>query len=137
MNRTFTMTRRVAFNETDMAGVMHFSNFLRWLEDAEHAFFRSLGLSIESESDGRRISWPRVSVNCDFSGSARFQDELEIRLAVVRVGRKSVSFQGDFVLNGRTVAVGRSTSVCCVVLPDRFESIEIPAEVRRKLEAST
>ena len=35
--------RRVEFAETDMAGQVHFSNFFRYMEAAEHAFFRSLG----------------------------------------------------------------------------------------------
>ena len=38
----FTITRRVEFSETDMAGIVHFSNFCRYMEHAEHAFFRSL-----------------------------------------------------------------------------------------------
>ncbi len=135
-NAHHTLTRRVAFSETDQAGVMHFSNFLRWMEDAEHAFFRSLGLSIETERDGVRISWPRVSVGCDFSGPARFQDELEVRLRVARVGRKSVSFEGEFLLAGRPVALARSTSVCCAIHPGRdgvFEPIDIPDDIRARL----
>ena len=31
---------------TDMAGIVHFSNFYKWMEQCEHEFFRSLGLSI-------------------------------------------------------------------------------------------
>jgi len=42
----FKLTRRVEFAETDMAGIMHYSNYFRFMETAEHAFFRSLGLSI-------------------------------------------------------------------------------------------
>ncbi len=48
MPHEFTITRRVEFSETDMAGIMHYSNFFRFMETAEHAFFRSLGFSIVS-----------------------------------------------------------------------------------------
>jgi len=38
----FKLVRRVEFNETDAAGIVHFSNFFRYMESVEHAFFRSL-----------------------------------------------------------------------------------------------
>jgi len=39
----FKVVRRVEFSDTDMAGIVHYSNFFRYMETAEHAFFRSLG----------------------------------------------------------------------------------------------
>ncbi|MGY8650976.1 MAG: acyl-CoA thioesterase, partial [Verrucomicrobiia bacterium] len=54
----FIITRRVEFSETDAAGIVHFANFYRYMEYAEHAFFRSLGRSIvDLDLD---IGWPRV-----------------------------------------------------------------------------
>ena len=38
--------RTVEFSETDMAGIVHYSNFFRYMESAEHAFFRALGFSV-------------------------------------------------------------------------------------------
>ena len=52
MAHEFTLTRRVEFSETDMAGIVHFSNFFRFMESAEHAFFRSLGFSVAGSRDG-------------------------------------------------------------------------------------
>ena len=40
---TFITHRRVEFSDTDMAGIVHFANFYRYMEQAEHDFFRSLG----------------------------------------------------------------------------------------------
>jgi tetratricopeptide (TPR) repeat protein len=34
----FTTTRRVEFGDTDMAGIMHFANFFRFMEAAETSF---------------------------------------------------------------------------------------------------
>ena len=56
----FTITRRVEFSETDMAGIVHFSNFCRYMEHAEHAFFRSLDRSIVDPALG--IGWPRALI---------------------------------------------------------------------------
>ena len=40
MATPFRVTRRVEFHETDMAGIVHFSNFFRYMEFAEVEFLR-------------------------------------------------------------------------------------------------
>ena len=42
----FKAVRRVEFSDTDMAGIVHFANFFRYMETAEHGFYRSLGFSV-------------------------------------------------------------------------------------------
>ena len=39
----FQITRRVEFSETDMEGIMHFSNFFKFMDSAEGAFFPGAG----------------------------------------------------------------------------------------------
>src|SRR5213078_989612 len=46
MPAVFRTTRRVEFADTDMAGIVHFANFFRYMESAEHEFLRSHGLSV-------------------------------------------------------------------------------------------
>jgi YbgC/YbaW family acyl-CoA thioester hydrolase len=46
------MIHRVEFTDTDMAGIVHFSSFFRYMEVTEHAFFRSLGFSIVMQHEG-------------------------------------------------------------------------------------
>ena len=53
--------RRIEFAETDMAGIAHFSSFFRYMEEVEHAYFRSLGISVVHQQDNGQLSWPRVS----------------------------------------------------------------------------
>src|SRR5713226_3868003 len=70
----FKMLHRVEFADTDMAGIIHFSSYFRYMEVTEHAFFRSLGLSIVGDP---AVGWPRVHVACDFKHPLRFEDEVE------------------------------------------------------------
>jgi YbgC/YbaW family acyl-CoA thioester hydrolase len=133
----FSMTRRVQFSETDMARIVHFSNYFRWMEEVEHAFFRSVGLSVSMQHDGMHVGWPRVSVSCDYFGPVKFEDELELRLRVGRVGEKSFSYEVDFIKEGRVVALGKTTSVCCEIRHDEpMRSIAIPQAIRDRLAAS-
>jgi YbgC/YbaW family acyl-CoA thioester hydrolase len=134
MTQPFRTRRRVEFGDTDMAGITHFANFFRYMESAETEFLRSLGLSVAWHDGDRKVGFPRVSVACDFKSPARFEDVLDIAVYLEEIGRKSVRYRFEFTRDGQEIAVGRITSVYCRSGPDhRFESAEIPAEIRDKL----
>jgi len=132
----FETTRRVEFCETDMAGIVHFANFYRWMEQVEHDFFRSLGLSIVRHlPDGSTIGWPRVTANCRFESPARYEDILTLRLTVSRLGVKSITYDVAIRNGDRSVARGSMKTVCCVVRPGLpMESLEIPEEYRSMIQ---
>jgi YbgC/YbaW family acyl-CoA thioester hydrolase len=133
MPNTFSITRRIAFAETDMAGIVHFSVFFRMMEDVEHAFFRSLGLSVSMQHDDKHIGWPRVSAKCDYTGPAKFEDELELQFRIKRLGEKSLTYEVKFLNAGTEIALGTVTSVCCEVRSSgEIISIRIPEFIRDK-----
>ncbi|MEC9055374.1 MAG: hotdog domain-containing protein, partial [Verrucomicrobiota bacterium] len=72
----FEYQRRVEFHETDLAGLVHFSNFYRYMETAEHEFMRSLGHPVHRQMNEIEIGWPRVSASCEFRKPARNDDVL-------------------------------------------------------------
>ena len=105
---------------------------------AEVDFLRQLGLGVVWQGKEQRYSFPRVSAACDYFMPARFEDLLEIRIAIEKIGTKSVSYAHEFRRGEEVLARGKITSVCCRVLPDhRLESTEIPPEIRAKLEAAS
>jgi 4-hydroxybenzoyl-CoA thioesterase/acyl-CoA thioester hydrolase len=124
----------VEFSDTDMAGIMHFSAFFRYMEAAEHELLRSLGFSVYTEIDGDVVSFPRVAASCEFHTPARCEDVLDIDVTVTRVGTKSVTYKFHFTQQGRDVAIGQMTSVCCRVPHGEAPvSIPIPDAVAKKL----
>jgi len=138
MGSEFTMKRMVQFSETDLAGVMHFSNYYRIMEETEHAFWRSLDQSVVMRGGGRgegSLSWPRVATSCEYSEPARFEDVLDLSLTVAKVGDRSVTYEVAFHRDGRRIAFGKMTAVCTVMHHGRFERAAIPDEIRQKLEA--
>lgn len=128
----FISRRRVEFSQTDMAGIVHFSNYYKWMEETEHDYFRSLGRSImEAQPDGTYLGWPRVSADCHFLAPARYDDEIEVRLRVERVGVKSLTFGMEFWRGETKLGYGRMKSACCICRPNgTLTSIEIPARYR-------
>jgi acyl-CoA thioester hydrolase len=131
----FTTTRRVEFCDTDMAGIVHFANFFRYMEAAETEFLRSLGLSVTWVEGGTRFGFPRVSVNCDYASPARFENVLTIAVIVEKVGTKSVTYRYEFTCEGRAIATGRMTAVYCKESGHgKLESTVIPDSLRRLLK---
>ena len=135
MTTPFRTSRRVEFADTDMAGIVHFANFFRWMESAEVELLRARGLSVNFHWEGRKIGFPRVSASCDFIKPVTFGDEVEITVRVARVGRKSVTYAFEFFKAGEPVARGQVSAVCCLELADKgLESIAIPPAMRAMLE---
>lgn len=132
--KSFTAKHRVEFRDTDAAGIMHFSTFMTYMEESEHAFLRSLGLSVlDEEVDGNHLSWPRVSVQCDYQKPLRFEDEFDVQVSINRMGDKSITYQFRFVCGGEAIAKGAITVVCCRLGNDKMESVSIPDELKTKL----
>jgi YbgC/YbaW family acyl-CoA thioester hydrolase len=134
MPSEFSLTRTVEFAETDMAGIMHFANFFRWMESCETAFYRSLGLPLISFVPGQVVGWPRVNVSCTYRAPLRFNDTVEVKLFVKKLGARSVTYVFQFRKGAELAAEGEVTAVC--VMGDARGGMvaqAIPADVRAKL----
>ena len=115
MAYTHTIKKQIAFSETDMAGIVHFSNFFRFMEMAEHAFLRSMGLSVHYNVEGQCKGWARVHAECDYWSPLHFEEEVEIQLFVREIKHKTINFfhvfrkvDGD---NATVVATGTIIAV--------------------------
>ena len=130
----FICQRRVEFCDTDMAGMMHFANFFRFMEFAEQEFRRVRGLSVNWVEGAGHYGFPRVSATCDYLKPARFEQVLEIAVTVDKIGGKSVTFGFEFRHAGTVIAKGTMTSVCCLVgAGGTIEAVQIPDIIRIKL----
>lgn len=129
--------RRIEFRDTDAAGIAHFSTYFNFMEEAEHEFLRRRGLSVFMHDAEGTLSWPRVAAKCDYSSAVKFEDVITIETTLARVGAKSVTFLFQFTHDGREIAKGEITAVCCRIFPDAPpKGIAIPTEMRAKLTGS-
>ena len=136
MASVFKTSRRVEFCDTDAAGLMHFSAFFTMMEQAEHEFLRSLGWSVVWHDEEGVVSWPRVNAKCDFTSAAKFEDVLDIEVALRRLGGKSVTYDFAFSRGGLAVAAGSMTAVCCrLVANEPPRSMAIPPVLAEQMAA--
>ena len=138
----FVYIRRVEFADTDMAGIMHFSSIFRFMESAEHAFFRSLGYSVTLDSIDPALGLPRVRAEADFRRPFRFEDEIEIEFTIREKRRKSLTYGFELRKVGdpeRFVAAVGSMTVVCVRRSDegKMASHDLPMELAEKIEVES
>ena len=137
----FKAVRRVEFSETDMAGIVHYSIFFRYMETAEHGFFRSLGFSVVTDKTDPPVGWPRVHAECDYLQPLRFEDEVEIHMLVSEKKSKALTYAFRFrklnALPPVEIARGKLTVVCVTHnFEGEMEAVPIPEALAEKIEVA-
>lgn len=138
------ISKMVEFSHTDMAGIMHFSNFYRFMEAVEHDMFRSLGHSIAGEYDekGIPVGWPRVQAECSFSAPLKFEDVVDLHLIIREIRNATVRYEVIFSKNVDGVPVEAARGAVTIVHVGVDESTgkmsarPIPEWLRKKITAA-
>ena len=140
MPSTFRLTRRVAFSETDAAGIVHFSHFFRYMEDAEHAMLRDLGLSVHRDIGDDVAGFPRVSAACDYKKPLRFEDVFTIDVYVTAKSDKSVAYGFAFRKADESDPIATGTlKVVYAIKPageGKFKAASLPPEIDEALQVA-
>lgn len=142
MASSFVHRRTVEFAETDMAGIVHFANFFRWMEAAEHSFFRSLGLMLHGQTEEGMRGWARVHAECDYRTPLRYPDDVEVKITVREKRATSITYDHVFtrVSDGEAEEVARgvitAVHVGRALDEERMRAMPIPDDVARLVEVA-
>ena len=100
---------KVNYYETDKMGIVHHSNYIRWMEEARIDFLEQIGFGYDRLEADEIIS-PVIAVECDYKMSTTFGDNIEIEVAIeefkgvkliIKYIMRNVQ-TNDIVLIGRT-----------------------------------
>ena len=105
----FTYERRINYYETDKMGIVHHSNYIRFLEEARCAFLDYIGIPYKSIEDAG-LMIPVLGVNCKFKHHVTFDNVILIKVSVKDFNgvRLIISYEvtdkntSDLVLTGET-----------------------------------
>jgi YbgC/YbaW family acyl-CoA thioester hydrolase len=129
------LKRRVQFYETDAAGIVHFSWFFRYMEEAEHALWREAGLSIHP--GGSEIGWPRVATSFEFKRPLEFEDEFEIHLRIAEITRRTIRYTCRLTQGEAIIATGDLTIACVRKTPgEPMKSTDVPPEIAARFQVA-
>jgi acyl-CoA thioester hydrolase len=131
--RAFRTAFRVAWADTDAAGVVHYSNYFRFFERTEEELYRHLGFTFEDAAQ-KNLWFPRVEAFCQYKKPARFNDLLEVELTIEELKEKS--FKLGFKIFNKESSVLLAAGHVIVVAADKRsgKATQIPEETVRKLK---
>src|SRR5262245_1098433 len=131
----FTLRRRVFFYECDGAGIVHFSNYFRYMEEAEHGLWRSTGLSIANRE--ANVGFPRVAARLEYHRPLRFEDEIDIQVRIISISNRSMKYTCTITRGGDSIATGSATIVCVAQQPDKsMKAVPIPPGIASRFAVS-
>jgi acyl-CoA thioester hydrolase len=130
---TFKVSFRVSWVDTDTAQVVHFSNYFRFFEKAEEEFYRLLGFGFNEFKD-MGLWVPRVEAFCQYKKPAKFNDLIEVELAIEELKEKSIKY--GFKVFNKESAVLLANGYVIIVTADKQtgKAVQIPREIAEKLK---
>ena len=134
MKPTFTLNRRIEFSETDLAGFAHFSSYLKYMEETEHAFLRTRGLAAALQDEKGTLGFPKVTASCNYLIPATYDDLLEINMTVRCKDGKLLVYDYGFGCRSQKVATGQLRVACCRFPGERRPyAVPVPDDVLKAL----
>ncbi|MBI4264038.1 MAG: acyl-CoA thioesterase [Acidobacteria bacterium] len=130
----YRLRRRVHFYEVDSAGIVHFSWYFRYMEEAEHALWREAGLSIAPS--GAEIGFPRVAAAFDYRQVLRFEEEFEVAIAITAIEPKTMSYACRITRGATPIATGTLRIACVNKLARPWKMIAIPSDIAARFEVA-
>jgi acyl-CoA thioester hydrolase len=126
----FVHRLRVRYYECDSQGIVfnanHFAYFDVVLTELWRAAFGSYGAMVASGIDVQV-----VDASATFHAPARFDDELELEMTIVRLGTTSITSAIDERRDGELLVCGRLVHVCLDA--DTHVKQPVPTDMRERL----
>lgn len=134
MSQTFTAERRVEFSDTDLAGFVHFTNYLRYMEETEYAFLRSVGLGVVMEDEQGQYGFPRRQAHCEYLFPARYDQILQVGLQVTSNDGKLIRYDFKIEHESTLLATGYLQTTCVRFPRDKQPyAMLLPEEILAKI----
>lgn len=105
--------RKAKYYETDQMGVIHHSNYIRWMEEARTDTLDKLGFPYRKFEEMGYIS-PVLHAECDYKKSVKFDDEVKIVVSVRNFGKVKFTLGYDIynLSEGGELSASGSTTHC-------------------------
>ncbi len=121
---------RVYYEDTDLAGIVYYANYFKFIERARSEYIRELGID-QRQLKAAGMVFAVRRVEADFLSPARFDDLLDVETGLARLGGASVNLE-------QTVSSGATrlfhARVRLAVLSESGRPLPIPADIRQKFQ---
>ena len=131
---TYSFPVRVYFENTDAGGVVYHAEYLKFLERARTEWLRHLGFGHQALARDSKVVFVVSSMTIDFVKAARLDDTLAVSVKLESVGRVRCVFAQEVRREDEVLAKATVTVACLTV--ESFKPVEIPAPLKKKMEAA-
>lgn len=121
---------RVYYEDTDLAGVVYYANYLKFIERARSEMVRDLGID-QKALQGEGLVFVVRRVVADYLSSARYDDELTVKTEVTSVTGARLVLQQQVVRADQTLF---TADVTLVLVAEGGRIARVPANIRQKLQ---
>jgi len=121
---------RVYYEDTDLAGIVYYANYLKFIERARSEWVRALGVDQVALKADQGIVFAVRRVEADYLSPARFDDELTVETELVQLTGARIVLDQAVLRGDQRLFAAQVTLVCLTAegAPSR-----IPADIRLKL----
>jgi acyl-CoA thioester hydrolase len=121
---------KVYYEDTDLAGIVYYANYLKFIERARTEWVGSLGVDQVALKAEQGIVFAVRRVEADYLRPAKFGDELVVETTLQTLGGARIVLEQVVMRGGKRVFVAVVTLVC---LGEDGHAARLPAEVRARL----
>jgi acyl-CoA thioester hydrolase len=121
---------RVYYEDTDLAGIVYYANYLKFIERARTEWVASLGIDQMALRAVHGIVFAVRRVEADYLRPARFGDELVVETVLTTIGGARLVLEQVVLRGGERIFAAVVTLVC---LSDDGHAARLPTEVRARL----
>lgn len=127
MSHTFPI--RIFYEDTDMAGIVYYANYLRFIERARSDIVEQMGLDQRAMREAD-IVFVITRVEADYLGTAKFGDRLEVRTTHAAKGAVRWMFDQEVFRGDDLIFRAKVTAVC---MSTEGKPTRLPANLRLML----
>ena len=129
---THCFETRVYYEDTDLAGIVYYANYLKFIERARTEWVREKGVDQSVLKDGCGIVFAVRRIEADYLSPARFGDDLIVETRLSSHSGARIALLQNVLRDRETLFAAKVT---LVALAAGGRAVRFPAEVRRRLEA--
>lgn len=120
----------VYYEDTDLAGIVYYANYLKFIERARTEWVRGMGIDQTALKRDDGIVFAVRRLEADYLNSAVFDDDLIVETSTVQVTGARIVLQQDVTRDGEVVF---TSQVTLVALSDTGQPVRLPANLRLML----
>ncbi|MGH1424455.1 MAG: tol-pal system-associated acyl-CoA thioesterase [Pseudooceanicola sp.] len=118
---------RVYYEDTDLAGIVYYANYLKFIERARSEWVRGLGIDQTRLKQDEGIVFAVRRVEADYLSPAKFDDILRVETTPEAVTGARIILKQDVVRDGETLFTALIT---LVALSETGHPVRLPADIR-------